>query len=217
MRQCGIVLPGLRAAANILGTVVAVLATTALFSSANAAPVTLVATGSVHMSYPQWIPGHEGAVLRFTYDDQTLDSNPDPLHGLYENPFLSGTFDFGDSHFVFDVSSPSQILLRVDRPAGSNVFLNARMIGARGEVSDLRFVMEAMWNQGSTDLLSTFPYIRCSEICLSLLTVSLGEESSEYHFHMEPREFSVVPIPPAVWLFGSALGLMGVMRRKLAR
>ena len=25
-----------------------------------------------------------------------------------------------------------------------------------------------------------------------------------------------VPIPPAVWLFGSALGLMGVMRRKLA-
>ena len=24
-----------------------------------------------------------------------------------------------------------------------------------------------------------------------------------------------VPIPPAVWLFGSALGLMGVMRRKI--
>jgi hypothetical protein len=28
--------------------------------------------------------------------------------------------------------------------------------------------------------------------------------------------FSVVPIPPAVWLFGSALGLMGVMRRKVS-
>ncbi|MDP2325907.1 MAG: hypothetical protein Q8N51_18030 [Gammaproteobacteria bacterium] len=26
---------------------------------------------------------------------------------------------------------------------------------------------------------------------------------------------SVVPVPPAVWLFGSALGLMGVMRRKI--
>jgi hypothetical protein len=26
----------------------------------------------------------------------------------------------------------------------------------------------------------------------------------------------VTPIPPAVWLFGSALGVMGVMRRKLA-
>jgi hypothetical protein len=28
--------------------------------------------------------------------------------------------------------------------------------------------------------------------------------------------FAVVPVPPAVWLFGSALGLMGVIRRKLA-
>jgi hypothetical protein len=28
--------------------------------------------------------------------------------------------------------------------------------------------------------------------------------------------FSVVPVPAAVWLFGSALGLMGVMRRKIA-
>lgn len=25
-----------------------------------------------------------------------------------------------------------------------------------------------------------------------------------------------VPIPPAVWLFGSALGLMGMMRRKIS-
>jgi hypothetical protein len=27
---------------------------------------------------------------------------------------------------------------------------------------------------------------------------------------------AVVPVPPAVWLFGSALGLMGVMRRKIS-
>lgn len=26
--------------------------------------------------------------------------------------------------------------------------------------------------------------------------------------------FTLVPIPPAVWLFGSTLGLMGVIRRK---
>jgi hypothetical protein len=28
--------------------------------------------------------------------------------------------------------------------------------------------------------------------------------------------FSVVPVPAAVWLFGSAIGLMGVVRRKKA-
>jgi hypothetical protein len=29
-------------------------------------------------------------------------------------------------------------------------------------------------------------------------------------------DFSVVPVPAAVWLFGSALGVMGLVRRKKA-
>jgi hypothetical protein len=32
----------------------------------------------------------------------------------------------------------------------------------------------------------------------------------------EEMDFSVVPVPAAVWLFGSALGLMGVVGRKKA-
>ena len=33
---------------------------------------------------------------------------------------------------------------------------------------------------------------------------------------VSPGDVTTVPIPPAVWLFGSALGLMGWMRRKLS-
>jgi hypothetical protein len=195
--------------------VVILLMLSCLFSHAMAAPVTLVATGYAHSS-PQSASGNEDAVLQFTYDDQTLDSNPDPQYGLYENPILSGTFDFGDSHFVFDPSSASAIELKLANRAGSNVYLDAIMIGDLGEVLDLHFVMETYWKQDSTDLLSTFPYIKCDEVCTSFFTVSLGEQSQSYHFHMSPREFSVVPIPAAAWLFAGALGVLGVVRRRSA-
>ena len=34
-----------------------------------------------------------------------------------------------------------------------------------------------------------------------------------YVWPVSPGDIGVVPMPPAVWLFGSALGLMGAMRR----
>jgi hypothetical protein len=40
---------------------------------------------------------------------------------------------------------------------------------------------------------------------------TLGSAGSEDDFDISP-----IPIPSAVWLFGSALGLMGWMRRKVS-
>ena len=37
-----------------------------------------------------------------------------------------------------------------------------------------------------------------------------------YVWPVRPGDIGVVPIPPAAWLFGSALGVMGWMRRKIS-
>lgn len=43
-----------------------------------------------------------------------------------------------------------------------------------------------------------------------------GTNSGWNGFYIDNVDVSVVPIPAAMWLFGSALGLMGVMRRKIS-
>jgi hypothetical protein len=46
---------------------------------------------------------------------------------------------------------------------------------------------------------------------------NIDKGSNEHSWAVSSGDsLAVVPIPPAVWLFGSALGLMGVMRRKLS-
>ncbi len=40
--------------------------------------------------------------------------------------------------------------------------------------------------------------------------------SGSFYFGTYMVRSSVVPVPPALWLFGSALGLLGWMRRKAA-
>ena len=49
-----------------------------------------------------------------------------------------------------------------------------------------------------------------------LLTSSRFTSSGAGNNIREELDFSVVPVPAAVWLFGSALGVMGVVRRKKA-
>jgi hypothetical protein len=47
--------------------------------------------------------------------------------------------------------------------------------------------------------------------------VTTGAQVSRFgDIHGGALAFAPVPIPPALWLFGSALGLMGVMRRKIS-
>jgi hypothetical protein len=43
-----------------------------------------------------------------------------------------------------------------------------------------------------------------------LFSLYNGPANSNIEFRFQ----TVVPIPPAAWLFGSALGVMGVLRRK---
>ena len=60
----------------------------------------------------------------------------------------------------------------------------------------------------------------CSGIggCTAMSTrlAFLGSGGSDAYSYTGRFEITAVPVPAAVWLFGSALGLTGVMRRKLA-
>lgn len=44
-----------------------------------------------------------------------------------------------------------------------------------------------------------------------------GTASDAFSVDLQFEPFAAVPVPAAVWLFGSALGLMGVVRRKISR
>lgn len=44
----------------------------------------------------------------------------------------------------------------------------------------------------------------------------VNKANAVYAWAVRPGDIALVPVPPAVWLFGSALGLIGVMRRKVS-
>lgn len=215
MRECGIVLTGLRAAANILGTVVAVsIATTALPSSANAALVTLES----HLSYRDLTNGgswQHGGLFVFTYENSTADSDPDnPFVGLYNNALTAGRITLGDRLFEIDTGLPNKI----------------RVSYGRGEVYAAR-IFASFLQSGSNTPYSLYLPIENGEIRSDSLSVLIGLRRADdlgtqfTRMDGQPQDFSsgmwpdglypVVPSPPAVYLFGSALGLIGVLRRNV--
>ncbi|MCL4779264.1 MAG: VPLPA-CTERM sorting domain-containing protein [Gammaproteobacteria bacterium] len=76
-------------------------------------------------------------------------------------------------------------------------------------------------SDGATACLTPAAAPRCAvnvtQVSPSALTVEIRKalsESAGATFQAYTLHYSVVPVPAAVWLFGSALGLMGLVRRK---
>jgi hypothetical protein len=74
---------------------------------------------------------------------------------------------------------------------------------------------------GTTACLTNAAAPRCrvdvTQVSPSALTVAIRKalgESAGNAYQSYTLHYSVVPVPAAVWLFGSALGLMGLVRRK---
>ncbi|MBL8197693.1 MAG: VPLPA-CTERM sorting domain-containing protein [Chromatiales bacterium] len=209
----------LRSATNTLCALAAVLlGITAFAPSANAALVTL---RSVSPS-----PRHNGAlvgngVIEFTYEDSTPDIFPDePFLGRYENPLAAGRITMGSTVFDLDTSMPShiQIAYGAFSVTGPPFQLQAFRLGGTFIRSGDNTPFLLRWTYEGypieTDALTALIGLSAAESYLLLEHPNPGPEDGEYKASAWGR-LTLVPIPAAAWLFGSALGVMGWMRRKL--
>lgn len=207
----------------------------------DAANVTVVASGAMteFLDPDSVLPFAEPSTgtiffLTFTYDDSTVDftkvldpSDLNPSFGLYRDPISSMSLNIGSQQYV--LGSESQII----------IFDNT--LNAAGSIVDL-WAAEAI--VGSSSFAETFglslvatgdsapiPVLSSDELVEPFWPGAWGSSTIRYEIQEEvaPSEwvtralasadiesFSVttVPIPAAAWLFGSALGLFGWIRRK---
>ncbi len=76
------------------------------------------------------------------------------------------------------------------------------------DINDVSLGTIAQTSAGTYQVSSLFGGVNISRFTLT-------SPGSDY-YRVNSVTYDTVPVPAAVWLFGSALGLMGVMRRKLA-
>ena len=203
----------LRSATNTLCALAAVLlGITAFAPSANAALVTL---RSVSPS-----PRHNGAlvgngVIEFTYEDSTPDTLPDdPFRGGYDNPFTAARFSWGNRVFELDTSMPTRITIT---DTACHCGIDAARFSLNFLESGSNTPYSFYWLHESnidTDSLDEIIGSRASETYMFLTRADGEPQDVRGYFHAGGQPLTLVPIPASVYLFGSALGLMGLMRRK---
>lgn len=173
--------------------------------------------------------------LTFYFDTTVADSLPtDPTNGLYENAIVRWSARIGDQTFAstgelndviqgfgnviaitnnglvpnyaYEVADAYQVGTSAFMPGGITV---------HGSVS-LRNIEYPATSPFSTDALIAGPVVtdiwRNRGLVLSFWDPLAAGRTI---FGMATSS-AVVPIPPAVYLFGSALGLMGWMRRQIS-
>lgn len=72
----------------------------------------------------------------------------------------------------------------------------------------------AMKDGGGPDTCADYP-TGTNIICSNQL-LGIGDDDDPINYIARPNGIAVVPVPAAVWLFGSALGMLGWMRRRMA-
>jgi hypothetical protein len=158
---------------------------------------------------------------KFAYDTATSDSNADPTLGDYINfgitpPLMitlpSGSITFGDFTSVFvTVDTNINIAAGLPDPTAPGFYID----------HDIIFSLNSTSTALATDAIPT-------NIDLNDFDSVIGTFSS-FNFNLflptgDPIQYSIdtltiraVPIPSAVWLFGSGLlGLIGISKRKKA-
>lgn len=202
----------------ILGAAVSLLLCCGLLpTNSDAALVTLQV--SFYGDYLSRNESYDGLFV-FNYEDSTPDTNPDLDHGAYNNPILSAQITMDGR------TSPDHSLFVLDPTIGTTIRIGPKKVGANATIyarfleSDSNIPYDLSVNIETyrlpNDGLSSLIGMRRDDDCATTFRRADGESSWFSQQVCESGAFTLVPLPPAVWLFGSALGLMGAMRRKVS-
>jgi len=173
-----------------------------------------------------------GGNLGGTYDDVTnivtmipgtftvlVDPSPLPNNELFTHELTDAVFDIGNetvsmSSFrcIEGTLGPTVLnFICAGTDYGSNginettvdydTIPGTRIIG--GDDTDLEF--EHLPMEQAAQYTPSFAQFSGTELIL---------ETADWNFYGMSMTFTVVPVPPAIWLFGSALGFLGWVKRK---
>lgn len=182
-------------------------------STVFASPITLTS---------DWESRYHGlGTLTFTYDDQTLDSNPDPQFGRYYRSILALDFLFGGMSYHLDTWEPNEIDIRAPfavPSGGKNIHLLATLIGTDFQKYNMMLSVEnyALAYTG-TDSINEIIGRTNDDDNFSYLN-KVGEAfGGKTDFLIMKTPFTQlpasVPEPSAPWLFPAGLAGIVLLRR----
>jgi len=157
---------------------------------------------------------------QFAYDTATSDSNADPTLGAYLHPGIipplmitlpSGSITFGDFTSVFvTVDTDLNIAAGAPDPTVSGNNLD----------HDITFSLKPTSTVLATDALPSIIDLNDFDSVIgafSSFSLANGPAGDPIFYSIDTLTLRAVPIPSALWLFGSGLlGMVGIFRKKKA-
>jgi hypothetical protein len=182
-------------------------------ASVSAAPVTLTFTATVTSASNSFSGAGPTLSGMLVYDSvQGADLNGDPSQGLYS--FSGSPYGFSVQVDNFGTLSNTSSLVQVgDDGAVLPGFDTVQFAGNDANNSSLQLNVDF---SGATSSFTGDDIPLTSVISgMNPFLVIRESGSPDLQAVVTSASFSAVPVPPAVWLFGSALGLLAGLRKRL--
>jgi hypothetical protein len=184
-------------------------------TSTFAAPVTLLSTWNV------WRPSTQVtsvATLTFTYEDTTTDSSPANYAGDYGNALTALTLTMNDEIYSLNDLAANRIRLGVYPTIYTFFQMQAGLKNGEGELFNLAVSVEGFPGLTSDSLVNFKNEARQPNLDTTILNLVAEGDSFLNRDRGTLRsyndQFSEVPVPGALYLFGSAIAAITAVRRR---